>query len=246
MVMPSEQPRLALQLDRATPDDGLEIERGLLEQAAEGGPVSAVWEPLPSIVVPASYRRFERFEMLRDRFADQGWPVSVRRSGGGLVPQAEGMVNVSFAWRTTSGMGPAMETVYLALCRLLQQVIAPFDLPATLEAVEGSFCDGRYNLAIGGRKVAGTAQYWRRISATEHVVLAHACLLVETDLALLTRRANEFEAQLGSDREYRLEAIANLVPANGPRPTDDIGQPLNTGTLLYLMAEAMRASEVLC
>ena len=239
MAILPERPRLALLLNRSAPDDALEIEQGLLDQAAEGGALSAVWEPLPSIIVPASYRRYERF-------GSRGWPVSVRRSGGGLVPQGPGMVNVSLAWRTTSAMGEAMEPVYLGLCRLLQRVIGPFDLDTALEPVEGSFCDGRYNLTMGGRKVAGTAQYWRRVSASEHVVLAHACLLVEADLATLTRQANEFEAQLGSDRQYRLEAIANLAPLQGPRPTDGIGQPLNAGTLAYLLREAARESEVLC
>lgn len=246
MLVTSEQPRLRLLLDRDTPEDGMAIERGLLERAADGGPASAVWEPAQSIVVPGSYRRFDRFTMLCDRFASRGWPVSVRRSGGGLVPQGPGMVNVSLAWRTRAGIGHAMEAVYLALCRLLQQVIDPFGVPTTLQAVAGSFCDGRYNLALEGRKVAGTAQYWQRISASEHVVLAHACLLVEADIGTLTRRANEFEAQLGNDREYRLDAITNLVPEHGPRRNDDLDQPLTTSMLLYLFGEATRASEVLC
>lgn len=246
MAIPSEQPRLAVQLDRTPPKDGLQIDQALLDQAGEGGPVSAIWEPLPSMVVPASYRRFERFEMLRERFAEQGWPVTVRRSGGGLVPQGAGMVNLGLAWRTRAAMGEAMESVYRSLCRLLQQTIDPFGIRARLEAVEGSFCDGRYNLAVAGRKVAGTAQYWQRVSASEHVVLAHACLLVDARLDLLTTRANEFEAQLGSDRQYRVEAIANLVPARGPTPFDDIGQPLNAGTLIHLLGETLRESEPLC
>jgi lipoate-protein ligase A len=246
MALLPERPQPALRLDRSAPEDALEIEQGLLDQAAEGRAVSAVWEPLPSIIVPASYRRYERFGPLCERFASRGWPVSVRRSGGGLVPQGPGMVNVSLAWRSNSAMGEAMEPVYLGLCRLLQRVIAPFELDTALEAVEGSFCDGRYNLTLGSRKVAGTAQYWRRVSATEHVVLAHACLLVEADLAVLNRLANEFEAQLGSDRQYRLEAIANLAPSQGPRPTDAIGQPLNAGSLACLLREAARESEVLC
>jgi lipoate-protein ligase A len=242
----AEAPRLGLLLDRQRLDDDLSVEQRLVERAADGGAVSAVWEPSPSLVVPGSYRRFERFDTLCERFAARGWPVSVRRSGGGLVPQGPGMVNVSLAWRTRSGMGHAMQPVYEGLCELLEGTLAPFGIDAEPQAVEGSFCDGRWNLAVGGRKVAGTAQFWQRISPTEHVVLAHACLLVEADLATLVRRANEFEAQLGSDKQYRLDAIANLVPERGPVPADAVGQRLSASTLAYLLGEATRASEVLC
>ena len=242
----SEPPRLGLLLDRCRPEQDFEIERQLLERAADGGCVAASWEPMPGLVVPGSYRRFERFEALCERFAARGWPVSVRRSGGGLVPQGPGMLNLSLAWRTPCGMGQAMEPVYEGLCGLLRETLRPFGVDATPQVVVDSFCDGRYNLAVDGRKVAGTAQYWQRISATEHVVLAHACLLVEADLATLVRRANEFEAQLGSDRQYRLDAVANLVPEYGVLPVDALGQRLTTSLLKYRLDEVARDSEVLC
>jgi lipoate-protein ligase A len=206
--------------DAGRPQDDLALEQRLLEQAAEGGAFAAVWECRPALVVPPTYRRFERFEALCERFAAQGWPVSVRRSGGGLVPQGPGMVNLSLAWRTPARMGDAMETVYLGLCGLLQQAFAAFGLQALAQPVEGSFCDGRFNLALHGRKAVGTAQYWKRVNAQEHVVLAHACVLVDADLALLVGQANAFEARLGSDRQYRLDAVANLsdgMAAGEPR-----------------------------
>lgn len=242
----SECPRLGLLLDRARSEQDLEIEQQLMARAAEGGCVAANWEPMPGLVVPASYRRFERFEAMCERFEALGWPVAVRRSGGGLVPQGPGMLNWSLAWRTPCAMGQAMEAVYEGLCGMLQDALRPFGIDAAPQAVVGSFCDGRYNLAVGGRKVAGTAQYWQRISATEHVVLAHACLLVEADLTTLVRRANEFEARLGSDRQYERGAIANLVPPDGPVPADALGLRLTTSLLQNRLDEAARDSEVLC
>ena len=71
-------------------------------------------------------------------------------------------------------------------------------------------------------------------------------LLVETDLVTLLARANEFEAQLGSDRQYRFDAVTNLVPDRGPLPADAFGQRLSASTLAYVLGEATRASEVLC
>lgn len=235
-------PRSALPwADRGAPG----VDADLLARAAEDGAACAVWEPAPCLVVPASYRRYPNFEAECNASAAQGWPVRVRRSGGGLVPQGAGMLNLSLAWRTCAPMGEAMEPVYRALCELLQGVIHPFGVHTTLQAVSGSFCDGRYNLALQGRKVAGTAQYWQRISAHEHVVLAHACLLVEANLALLTARANAFEARLDSGRVYRLDALNKLVPDGGPAPRNPHGQTLNTATLLTLLGEAARQNAFL-
>lgn len=243
---PARRPVFVLLPDAGRPQDDLALETRLLEQAAEGGAYAAVWECRPALVVPATYRRFERFEALCERFAAEGWPVSVRRSGGGLVPQGPGMVNLSLAWRTPARMADAMETVYLGLCALLQEAFESFGLDAQAQAVEGSFCDGRFNLALDGRKAVGTAQYWKRASATEHVVLAHACVLVDADLPLLVGRANAFEARLGSDRQYRVDAVANLVPPAGWMPVDAAGRPLTAAHFAQVLASGVNGAAALC
>lgn len=221
------------------------VEQCLLEVAAEQGSAAAVWEPPQGLVVPPSYRRHEGFDALCAVFEAEGWPVSVRRSGGGLVPQGAGMLTLSLAWRTRLDLGRGMEPVYQGLCSLVQRVLAPFTVDTNCAAVEGSFCDGRFNLARGGRKVAGTAQYWKRLGADEHLVLAHACLLVEADLPALNARANDFEVRLGTGQCYRAEVLANLVDAQAP-PRDAQGRWLDTARLRELLDEATRGGLALC
>lgn len=231
----------------AHPDrGGPGVDRWLLERAAEDGVAAAVWEPTPSLVVPGSYRRHAGFDAACARSTAQGWPVIVRRSGGGLVPQGPGMLNLSMAWRTCAAMGEMMTPVYKGLCELLQEVIEPFGIDTDCQAVSGSFCDGRYNLAWGGRKVAGTAQYWHRLNAQEHVVLAHAVLLVEADVITLTAQANAFESLLGTDTRYQRSALTTLVPASGVRPTDLHGVALDTRLLMQRLSEAARQRAALC
>lgn len=224
--MPGEAETLAGAIDLSLPAP--EVEQALLDLAVLRGAAAAVWQPPPGLVVPPSYRRHEHFEPLCARFADLGWPVAVRRSGGGLVPQGAGMLNLSLAWRTRAVIGEAMEPVYRRLCGLVQSALRDFGIGTDCAEVEGSFCDGRFNLALGRRKVAGTAQSWRRLEGAGHVVLAHACLLVEADLAALNERANAFEAQLGSGRQYRVEALANLVEDRAQPPRNAEGRPLDT------------------
>ena len=83
--------------------------------------------------------------------------------------------------------------------------------------MEGSFCDGRFNLAVAGRKLAGTAQSWRRVAGVP-VVLAHAVIVVDADPQALTEAANAFERDLGSGRRYRAEALTSVALA-WQRPT---------------------------
>ena len=78
----------------------------------------------------------------------------------------------------------------------------------------GSFCDGRFNLAVCAqgrlRKIAGSAQYWRRGNGRQ-AVLAHALLLIDADPALLSAQANRFETALGSGRHYDAKALTSVA-----------------------------------
>lgn len=189
----------------------------LIGLAARSGPVACVWEAAQGLVVPRTYRRHEGFEAVRERHARRGWPVTVRMSGGGVVPQGPGILNLSLAYACDAPPLRHSDAAYALLCAVLCKALLGFGIEARPQAVEGSFCDGRYNLACGPsaapRKVAGTAQLWRRVRADGvdvQVVLAHALLLATTDTAALTRKANVLERALGSGKRYDPRCVAPL------------------------------------
>jgi lipoate-protein ligase A len=203
----------------ALPPDPIAGEEALLVSASDGHAVAHLWEAPVSLVVPRSYRRHERLDEACERFAAQGCPVHLRMSGGGLVPLGPGILNLSLAWQPCSGTpGECAEPVYRFICALLKYALRELGVQAHWQAVESSFCDGRFNLAVGdgdsARKIAGTAQYWRPLSGTmprRYAVLAHAVLLVGADLEEANARANAFEAMLGSGRSYDAAKIANAL-----------------------------------
>jgi lipoate-protein ligase A len=96
------------------------------------------------------------------------------------------------------------------LCGVLARALAALHIDARPRAVAGAFCDGRFNLAVGTRKIAGAAQYWRG-AGDRHAVLAHALLLVDADTTALTALANDFEAALQSERRYDANAITTVA-----------------------------------
>lgn len=211
------------------PADPIEAELALLELA--GQQVAQLWVGPQSLVVPRSYRRHSGFEAARAHFAAEGWPVHVRPSGGGLVPQGPGILNLSLAYAVQGLLSDWAEPVYRHLCELLRGALLSLGLVTHWQAVQGSFCDGRFNLAWSNpsgapaspaRKIAGTAQYWRVLPAEgaaprRHAVLAHAVLLVDADLAAANARANAFEQAIASGRRYDPARTVSVAEALWPK-----------------------------
>ena len=207
------------------PHDPLKAEEALLARAAAGCAVAHVWEAPVSLVVPRSYQRYAPLADAREAFARRGCPVWLRLSGGGLVPQGPGILNLSLSYPVRAPMGALSEGVYTHLCGILADALNPLGVLTHWQAVEGSFCDGRFNLAWGpgddARKIAGTAQYWRRVpqgsggAGTQplYAVLAHAVLLVDADPIEINERANAFEAVIGSGRRYEEMKVVTVAQA---------------------------------
>nr|WP_235844912.1 lipoate--protein ligase family protein [Cupriavidus agavae] len=225
------QPFSFTEPDPAEPDP-IAAELALLDHAARRGPVAQLWEAPLALVMPRSYLRQPGIEAARADFAARGCPVWLRMSGGGLVPQGPGILNVSLAYAVPRGAASWMEPVYLHLCEVIAAGLREVGVETHWQAVEGSFCDGRYNLAWGpaerARKIAGTAQYWRRAPADtqsadgqRHLVLAHAILLVDADPEEINARANAFEAAIQSGRHYDPAKVVSVREAMGGAPDGD-------------------------
>jgi lipoate-protein ligase A len=193
--------------------EGIAREHEWLQAAASHGrPVAHLWRGAPGFVVPRSYERRPCWDQARAASAADGWPVQVRASGGGLVPQGPGLWNLTLAWPAPGAEPRDTEAIYRAVTDELAAALARLGVVARAQAVEGSFCDGRYNLAAGGRKLVGTAQAWRRVDGRP-VVLAHAAIVVTADPVVLTAAANRFEASSGGERRCRSDALTSVARA---------------------------------
>lgn len=217
---------------------------------------AAVWQADQGLVVPRTYQHQENFLPACEEFAQAGWPVSVRQSGGGIVPQGPGILNLSIAYGVRGRPLDHSDAAYELICVLIQNALKEHGIPSRMQAVEGSFCDGRYNLAVGpandAKKVAGTAQVWRRVRAENarpetkqrlsdvQVVLVHALILAQVDIHAVTSQANRFEQALGSGRRYDPHRTVSLhhclatpVPAS-----EDFTETLRLSLLRQLEASA--------
>lgn len=204
---------------------GIAAEADWMASAAATGQAGAhLWCGEPGLVVPRSCTALPGWAA-----AARLHPVQVRTSGGGVVPQGPGVLNLSLVWRAggSANTAPSGTTaIYRALCGELSAALARLDIEVRARAVEGSFCDGRFNLALGDRKLVGCAQSWRRIGG-QPMVLAHAVIVVDADPSALTAAANAFERDLGSGRHYRCDALTSVAQAwhaaHAQPPPSDLG-----------------------
>ncbi|WP_051298283.1 lipoyl protein ligase domain-containing protein [Marinobacterium litorale] len=217
-----DAPRIHPTQEILSPSEGLEREMALLS-AVSRGEVRAgflIWRCSQSLVVPQRLTRRPQYAMAAGRMILDGWPVQVRATGGDLTPQSPGLINVALAFRSKRHKG-AIHDSYMTLCRPLIEHLAGQGIESHCASVNGAFCDGDYNVVVEGRKLAGTAQRWRRLesgvseSDNEFAVLSHAVVLCEAELDWLWQAGNAFYHHCGMAPFIRAErhvSLAELLP----------------------------------
>jgi hypothetical protein len=209
-------------------EEALEAERTLLAKLSEQGSTSTgfvVWRTHQALIVPRGMSARPCFPEAARAAGALGWDVKERDTGGDLTPQAPGMINVSMAFRDDT---PA-RSIGRAYRRLLAPVLLflkeEMGLEAYASAIEGSFCDGDYNVAVAGRKLGGTAQRWK-ISRTPAGgsaadIMAHVALICDMPLDGAIGAINEFYRLCKIDRRIdagRHVSLADMVGADRAHP----------------------------
>ncbi|MFQ2256640.1 lipoyl protein ligase domain-containing protein [Aeromonas dhakensis] len=195
-----------------TPDQILAKEQHWLRECARDGLARAhLWQAPQCLIVTRKDMRLPHYESACERLAAEGWPVHVRDSGGTAVPHGAGILNLSLMLpRTTTDLAH----YYRLLGAPLLALLGEYGLEGSYDFVPGSFCDGQYNLVIGGRKVTGTAQRWLAPGQDhEGAVLAQAMLLVAGNVDEGTRMASRFYELAGGELRFLPGTSTTLAQA---------------------------------
>lgn len=204
------------------PQQALNRDSELVRQVARGeqGALARIWENPRCLIATRRETRFPHFERACAQLASEGWPVYVRESGGTTVPHEPGIVHFSLAFPTTEARTFELDTIFEALCEPVRLALQKLGLDARYGFVEGSYCDGRYNLAIDGLKVTGTAQRLVGGRCEEKgikgAVLAQAMLMVECDAVQGTDMVNRFYRLAGDGRVYDPAVSTCIAERLGP------------------------------
>ena len=171
--------------------EGLTFEAGLF--SAQGPQVGLWTADANALVCPRAYETRNGFAQAASLSSTRGWPVHVRPTGGGTVPQGRGVANLALSFDAPEGF--TIEDGYRLLTRIFRAGLRVETLD--IGNTPGSFCDGDWNLSINGRKLVGTAQRWRPTHHGRPRVLAHAMVLVSGDIASGADSVSAFHRDLG-------------------------------------------------
>lgn len=173
-------------------------ERQMLEKvmARGSGARWSVWRTEKCLVVPRSLSTDVHFHEAAAFMADVGWPVRIRDTGGDVTPQCPDIINVTHVFILTQPSEQNVQQSYVRFCGPLLAYLADCGIKAYLSGVERAFCDGKYNIAVNGKKLAGTAQRWRPFTTSQgHQAiagLAHAAILSAPSLTDSIAATNAF------------------------------------------------------
>ncbi|RRV04747.1 lipoate--protein ligase family protein [Pseudomonas sp. v388] len=200
-------------------EKGLQAEQDLLASvcAGEADHRLLFWRPSDrALVMPRRMSRLPGFTQAGETLADSGWPILLRETGGEPVPQSSATVNIALIYAQPSSDldRDRIETAYRRLCQPILDVLGALGGDASLGEVEGAFCDGRFNVNLGGRKMVGTAQRWRASQGgLRPVVLAHGALLLDDEREQMVAAVNLFNQLCELDSRVRAESHVALREA---------------------------------
>ncbi len=158
-----------------TAAEGLAFEHGLF---VSGGQQVGLWSAASrAVVCPRRFEKKAGFDAAALALKGLGYPVHLRPTGGGAVPQGPGSVNIALAFDAPNGF--TIEAGYRLLTQIITDGLGPHGSRLKTGDTPGSFCDGAWNLSVDGRKIVGTAQRLRPIGGGRQRVLAHALILAD-------------------------------------------------------------------
>ncbi|WP_114765029.1 lipoate--protein ligase family protein [Vibrio rhodolitus] len=164
-----------------------EKEHQLIEQVKEErlDQVLLLWQAkTPTLVLPSG-KKWPESDRLNDALANQGWQLTARKTGGAPVPQLPGIINLSHIYSLPEEKPYDIKAAYLQLCNVLIEFFKALGMQVEVHATPNSYCDGDYNLNIGGQKIVGTAQRVLLKKGGGRVVLSQACIIIDADVSKL-------------------------------------------------------------
>jgi hypothetical protein len=194
---------------------GLARQRELADRltSPSSAPLLLVWRSRPALLISRTETRLLHFEEAVTDMRAAGWPVVLRKSGGGACPVGPGTVQVSM-------IDPVLPQTtingrYAVLAELLQATLRRYRVLAEIGLVAGACCPGAYDLAVAGRKIAGISQHWFRNRRGIRCVVTAASINVEEAPDEVAWVVNRFYRQAGSELRCDVGALTNFQLCGG-------------------------------
>jgi lipoate-protein ligase A len=193
----------------------IDAEMALLDAAlaAPERPILRLWRTHRCLVVTPLLAQRPGFAAAAQASAGRGWPVVVRRTGGGPVPQGPETLSISLAGAAPRADAPGIDDAFRHFAGWLAQALRACGLVPEIGEIAGSCCPGRYDIAIGGCKIVGIAQRRRQGRHGDRLLtatLVHAMLWLEGDLAEGVDALERFLAEAGAPQRFARDRMGTV------------------------------------
>lgn len=121
------------------------------------GALLHIWRHPSAFIVGLRDRRLPKASEAMAWLRNKGYDTAVRNSGGAAVPLDSGVVNLSLVLPHRKGT-VNFHNDFAAMAGLIGATLTEWTSSVEDGEVQGSYCPGDYDLAIGGRKFCGIAQ----------------------------------------------------------------------------------------
>jgi lipoate-protein ligase A len=190
-------------------ESGLARQQQLADEIDETAtPVLMVWRCHQALLVSRTETRLSRFHQACIDLASTGWPVVLRKSGGGACPVGPGTVQICTIEPTAPEV--TMEAKYAFLADLIQAALRAFGIDSRTGPVADAYCPGRFDIAVEAKKIAGMSQRWFRNRRSVRCVTTDASLNVRETPEQLAAVVNRFYCSAVSRCHCAAHAITNI------------------------------------
>ncbi|HET7578781.1 MAG TPA: lipoate--protein ligase family protein [Bacillales bacterium] len=207
--------------------------------SGESVPVARSWVHHNTVVLGIQDSRLPYVQGGIDYLEQQGYRVIVRNSGGLAVVLDEGIFNLSLIFPEKQKID--IDRGYEAMAAFVKRMLEPYEVKVGIGEVEGSYCPGRFDLSIHGKKFAGISQ--RRIRSG---VAVQIYLCINGSGAERARMIHEFYRRSFAAWETK-STYPDIRPETMASLSELLDEPLDVKATMSLCLMALKhyGSEVM-
>ncbi|MGV3487915.1 MAG: lipoate--protein ligase family protein [Tuberibacillus sp.] len=148
------------------------IDDALCESVGKGEslPVLRAWVHHRTISLGIQDTRLPHLVQGLQFLTERGYKYIARSSGGLAVVLDEGVLNLSLIFSERE-RHISIDDGFEAMVALIQKMLESYQLPIEAKEIIGSYCPGRYDLSVDGKKFAGISQRRLRKGAAVQIYL---------------------------------------------------------------------------
>ncbi|MBG9981403.1 hypothetical protein HZY91_09600 [Facklamia sp. DSM 111018] len=168
----------------------------------------------PTIYLGAKDKLLPHFPAAIQYLKKNGYTVSLRPHGGLGVVEDSGILNFGLVTDNRI-INLSIEEAYQVIIELVQDSLKDFSLKVDAYEIEDSYCPGKYDIVLEGKKVGGIAQ--RRF---KHAVTTAAYIGISGDQNQRGNLMKEFYLQGGADQRFptinpdSMTTLENILGSN--------------------------------